>query len=315
MTYGNVAPMKHSATLNRGLHLALITSAFAVTALASRAARADDAVAPEWVDRKMSLPPLVIAVDGALAVGHWGVTITDPISGQSVSTGGTGGGFNAEGAIGIIPHLTVGARLIGLNFSDDSKISNAAGYGSAYDLQNTTPGGPYWSGADTFSNPMLWGRYEFLDTDAVELGVEARMFVPFDSGTRFGLMGGVPLAFHLPAKLRLDSGAFLGLGFYDSTLVYFHIPAQAWFQVTPQLFLGPLTGLTVAAIPGANAGTGGSNTLTSINLGFGIGYSVLPQLDIKVLPIYWPGINNDNGASNFGFSAGVEFRIDQLANR
>ena len=55
--------------------------------------------------------------------------------------------------------------------------------------------------------------------------------------------------------------------------------------------------------------------LDVIPLGFGIGYTVMPALDIKVLPLYWPGINNDNGITNFGMSAGVEFRLDALANR
>jgi hypothetical protein len=305
--------MKLEATLKP----ALIAAAFAAVAFSSAAARAEDT--PQFVDRKMSLPPLVIAIDGALAIGHWDVgAVPAPPAGIPVTlpaTSGTGLGFNAEGAIGIIPHLTVGARVIGLNFSDDSKTSNAAAYGQQYDLQQTPPSGALFSGGDTFSNPELWGRYQFLDLDQIEVGVEARLFVPFASNTRFGLMGGVPVSFHLPNVLRVDTGGYLGLGFYDSTFVYFHIPAQVWFQINPQVFLGPLTGLTVASFPGLNAGAGGSNTVTSIPLGFGVGYTVMPALDIKVLPIYWPGINNDNGISNFGFSAGVEFRLDQLANR
>jgi hypothetical protein len=306
--------MKLEATLKP----ALIAAAFAAVAFSSAAARAEDT--PQFVDRKMSLPPLVIAIDGALAIGHWDVgAVPAPPAGIPVTlpaTSGTGLGFNAEGAIGIIPHLTVGARVIGLNFSDDSKTSNAAAYGQQYDLQQTPPSGALFSGGDTFSNPELWGRYQFLDLDQIEVGVEARLFVPFASNTRFGLMGGVPVSFHLPNVLRVDTGGYLGLGFYDSTFVYFHIPAQVWFQINPQVFLGPLTGFTVQALPGLNTGPGGpSNTQVSIPLGFGVGYTVMPALDIKVLPIYWPGINNDNGVSNFGFSAGVEFRLDSLANR
>jgi hypothetical protein len=294
--------MKFEATLKA----AVITSAFASIALSSTSARAEDET--RWVDRKMSLPPLVIAIDGGLGLGHWDVsaTATDPQNGQTIteSTGGTGLGFNAEGSIGIIEHLTVGARVIGLNFSEDSKVSEASAYASAFDLQNVYP---FFSGADTFANPALWGRYQFVDMPNVEVGVEARIFVPFAEGTRVGLMGGVPVSIHLPGSFRLDTGGFVAIGAYDPVLFYFHIPAQAWFNVTDKLFLGPITGLSVASYA--------NNTTTSINLGFGIGYSVLPQMDIKVLPIYWPGINNDNGASNFGMSAGVEYRIDQLANR
>jgi hypothetical protein len=307
--------MKIEATL-KACKVAVLASAFASVAFSSTNARAEDT--PQFVDRKMSLPPLVIAIDGALALGHWDASVTVPNATggtTTVSSGGTGLGFNAEGAIGIIPHLTAGARVIGLNFSDDSKISNAAAYGQQYDLQQVPPSGALFSGQDTFSNPELWGRYQFVDLDQIEVGVEARLFLPFASNTKFGLMGGVPVSFHLPNVLRVDTGGYIGFGFYDSTFVYFHIPAQVWFQVNPQIFLGPLTGLTVASFPGVNAGAGGSNTVTSIPLGFGIGYTVMPALDIKVLPIYWPGINNDNGLGNFGMSAGVEFRLDALANR
>jgi hypothetical protein len=302
--------MKIEATLKA----AVFVSAVASVAFSSTSARADEDET-RWVDRKMSLAPLVIAIDGGLGLGHWdggnaaavntaGLTPAQIALLPNVSTSGTGIGFNAEGSIGIIEHLTVGARVIGLNFSQDSKISEASGYASAYDLQNIFP---LFAGGDTFNNPALWGRYQFVDMPNVEVGVEARIFVPFNEGSRFGLMGGVPVAIHLPGSFRLDTGGYVALGAYDPVLFYFHVPAQAWFNVTDSLFLGPLTALNVASFA--------NNTTTSISLGFGVGYTVLPQLDIKVLPIYWPGINNDNGVSNFGMSAGVEYRIDQLANR
>ncbi len=295
--------MKQDTTL-KSVGVALIAAGlFAGLTLTPRDARADDE--GMWVDRKQTLPPLIIAVDGGLGFGHWGSSVDTPAG--KLSTGGLGVGFNAEGSIGIIPHLTAGARVIGLNIGDDAKRSNAAGYASAYDLQTVTPGYPYFSGADTFQNPMLWARYEFVDTENVEVGAEARLFVPFAESTRLGLMGGVPVTIHLPGTLRVDTGGYVGIGTYDPILFYFHVPAQAWFNVTDKVFLGPLTGLNVASFS--------NTTITSINLGFGVGYSILPELDLKVLPIYWPGINNDDGISNFGFSVGVEYRIDKLANR
>ncbi|MEO8874968.1 MAG: hypothetical protein ABI461_05225, partial [Polyangiaceae bacterium] len=137
--------MKSGATLKTAVHVGLIASAFASTAFTATVARADDA--PSFVDRKMSLAPLVIAADGALGIGHYNY---GSIGNQSIS--GTGVGLNAEGSIGIIPHLTVGARVIGLNFGDDAKGSNAAAYGQMYDLQQATPSGALFSGHDTFSN-------------------------------------------------------------------------------------------------------------------------------------------------------------------
>src|SRR5450755_1921531 len=137
--------MKLDATLKAACHAGVIAGSFAAIALSARTARADDV---QWVDRKQTLPPLVIAVDGALGIGHYNL---GNFGNQSIS--GTGVGLNGEGSIGIIPHFTAGARVIGLNFGDDAKGSNAAGYGSIYDLQAQQL---YFSGADTFANPMLW---------------------------------------------------------------------------------------------------------------------------------------------------------------
>lgn len=297
----HVSPtMKQDTTLKSVGFVLIAAGLFAGLTLTSREARADDEGV--WVDHKQTLPPLIIAVDGGLGFGHWGFSVDTPAGKQS--TGGLGVGFDAEGAIGIIPHLTVGARVIGVNFGDDAKASGAAGYASTYDLQAGYAG---FSGVDTFNNPELWGRYEFLDTENVEVGAEARIFVPFADQTRVGLMGGIPVNIHLPGKLRVDTGGYVAIGAYDPVLFYFRVPAQAWFNVTDKVFLGPLTGLQVVSFS--------NNTTTSINLGFGVGYSILPELDLKVLPIYWPGINNDDGISNFGFSVGAEYRIDKLANR
>lgn len=272
---------------------------FATLSLTAASAKADDEGA--WVDRKQTLPPLVIAVDGGLGVGHYN------FGGNGASISGTGFGLNAEGSIGIIPHFTAGARVLGINFGDDAKIANAAGYASSYDLQNVFL--PF-SGADTFSNPELWARYEFVDMPNVEVSGEGRVYLPFDSNTRFVIEGGVPVAIHLPNTLRVDTGGYVAVGGYSGTLFYLHIPVQAWFNVTDKVFLGPITGLSFATLTDRS-----TDSQTALNLGFGVGYTVLPELDIKVLPIYWQGINLDNGVSNFGFSAGVEYRIDKLANR
>ncbi|MGH7284116.1 MAG: hypothetical protein ACRELY_21535 [Polyangiaceae bacterium] len=273
---------------------------FVALSFIPRAAHADDE--GSWVDRKQTLPPLVIAVDGGLGIAHW----------SAGNIGGTGFGLNGEGSIGIIPHFTAGARVIGINFSDDAKFSNAAGYASTFDMQNAFPF--FFSGADTFSNPELWARYEFLDMPNVEVSGEGRIYVPFASDSRFVVMAGLPVAIHLPQTLRVDTGAYFALGGYAGTLVYFHAPANVWFNVTEKLFLGPMTGISFFSI--ANGpGAGGNNSQTLLNLGFGGGYTVLPELDIKVVPIFWPGINVDNGVGNFGFSAGIEYRIDALANR
>ncbi len=257
--------------------------------LASTAIARNAAAAPEWVDRPLVLPKLNLELDASLAVGHYD---------RGPNASGTGPGLDFEAYIGIIHHLQLGFRQ-GVRLTDDAKVAGADNYGRMYDLQ------AFGTGGDTFANPEASVRYQFIDTDYFEMGVDGRLVLPFSEGTRFAFIAGVPLAVHLPHVLRLDTGGYIGFGFYDPTLVYFHIPASLWIQVS-QFYLGPVTALNVYNQRVNNV----TNAQTEVMVGFGFGYQPASWIDLKFLPIDWPAINRANGASNFGFSAGVSFHID-----
>lgn len=250
--------------------------------------------APEYVDRRLTLPKLNVAIDGSLAVGHFDF---GPAPGGENS--GTGPALDLEAYVGIIHHLQLGFRQ-GIRLTDEAKIAGADNYGRMYDLQG------FGNGGDTFANPEANVRYQFIDIDFFELGVDGRLVLPIAQGSRFAFLGGAPLAIHIPNVLRVDTGGYIGFGFYDPTLVYFHIPADLWVQLSPQFWLGPVTGLTVYN----QRVNGVTNEQTNVAVGFGMGYQIASWFDLKFLPIDWPAINQDRGVSNFGFSAGVELRIE-----
>ena len=262
----------------------------AASLLASAMIARDASAAPEWVDRPIVLPKLNLELDASLAIGHY----DNGQPGQS----GTGPGLDFEAYIGIMHHLQLGFRQ-GVRLTDDAKVDGADNYGRMYDLQS------FGQGGDTFANPEASVRYQFIDTEYFEMGVDGRLVLPFNTGTRFAFIAGVPLAVHLPHLLRLDTGGWIGFGFYDPTLVYFHIPADLWIQLS-QFHLGPVTALNVYNQRVNNV----THAQTDLMLGFGFGYQPASWIDLKFLPIDWPAINQPNGASNFGFSAGVAFHLD-----
>ena len=250
--------------------------------------------APPWVDRRLTLPKLNVAIDGALAVGHFDFGPT-----PRGENSGTGPALDLEAYVSVIRHLQLGFRQ-GIRLTDEAKIARADDYGRMYDLQG------FGNGGDTFANPEANVRYQFIDTEIFELGVDGRLVLPFAQGSRFAFLAGAPIAIHVPEILRIDTGGYIGFGFYDPTLVYFHIPADLWVQLSEHFWLGPVTGLTVYNVRNNNV----TNEQTNLSLGFGLGYQVTSWFDLRFLPIDWPAINQDRGVSNFGFSAGVEFRIE-----
>jgi hypothetical protein len=113
-------------------------------------------------------------------------------------------------------------------------------------------------------------------------------------------MMGVPLAFHLGRVARLDTGVYIPVLFADPTVTAFSLPLDAWFQVSPKLWLGPMTGVVV----GTN-----TNAPTNISLGFGLGYQVASFVDLKTMVLV-PDINHSPVFRAVGAGIGVQIRIE-----
>jgi len=108
-----------------------------------------------------------------------------------------------------------------------------------------------------------------------ELGIEGRATLPFETGSRVAAMFGMPVALHFGASVRLDTGLYLPVTLYDPVLFAVSVPLDIWFQVTPRLWLGPMTGLRFYHQGPADR--------TDLALGFGLGYSLARALDLKTM--------------------------------
>jgi hypothetical protein len=259
--------------------LSWLVAAATIAFLASAAGSAQ--AAPPWVDRHLTMPSGTWAFDLGLGVGHVPPQRDD-----------TAAGFNLEMAVAI-DRVELGLRT-GLRPGDDvARSIEADNYGRLYDRQTFDAGG------DVFANPEFRVRVAILRGPIVDLAVEGRIIVPTDRGNA-GLEPGLPLAFHFGDRVRLDTGVWLPILTGPNSFVAVSLPLDVWIQITPQLWLGPMTGFQVAPL-----GNGPSHSYVS--LGFGLGYQVASFVDFKTM-LLMPDINDDGRI--FGVGAGVQIRIE-----
>jgi hypothetical protein len=235
------------------------------------------AAAP-WVDRAITLPGRAWAFNFGLGLGH-------------VPGGGVGPGLNVEGAVSIAHGVQIGLRT-GLRFGDNARAAEADYFGRPFDTQT------FGTGRDTVANPEFHVRARLIESQAVEVGVEGRAYAPFSQG--FGILAGIPVAFHFGRVARLDTGVYVPILFYDPTRAYVSIPFLLWFQTSSRLWLGPMSGAIVDTDRGGR---------TMVPLGFGLGYAVTGSLDFKTQFLF-RDVAHGNSSEWWGFGAGLEVRID-----
>jgi hypothetical protein len=238
-----------------------------------------------YVARPITLPRFDWAFDFGLGIAH-------ADRGGRFQNSYTGPGLNFEMAVGITSAIELGFRG-GVRLNNDGRFIRADNYGRLYDTVT------FGTGGDTFSNPEFRITGAIVHAQVVEIALEGRVLLPFEAGTRFGGLFGVPFLFHIPPIMRLDLGFYLGDFFYDPNYPFFVIPARFWFQVSDRVWLGPITQLT--HVPATNT----ANFL----LGFGLGVQLHRIVDFKT-QFYFPAINEAQGARDFGVGAGVQIRIE-----
>lgn len=256
----------------------LVTLAVAVPASA----------APAWVERNITLPRHDVAFDIGLGIGH----VPNPSR--------VGPGMNLELGIGITHRLEIGFRT-GLRFGNDGRATAADHYGRLFDTET------YGDRLGAVANPEFRIRGAVVSGDVAEIALEGRAYLPFEDGSRFGVMFGVPLMFHVGNSVRLDTGLFVPVLFYDPTATVVSFPFQAWFQVSEKLWLGPMTGVRMSSGPAYAPFFPGDRT--QVLLGFGLGYQIARFLDWKS-EFLFPAINESGGAQVFGFGTGLALRIE-----
>ena len=234
--------------------------------------------AAPWVDRALTLPGRAWAFNFGLGIAH-------------VPQNGLGPGFNIEGAVSVAHGVEIGIRT-GLRIGDVARVGRADIFGRPFETET------YGTGSDPVANPEFHIRARLIESQAVEVGIEGRVYTPFSDG--FGIMPGVPLAFHFGRTARLDTGVFVPILFYDPTRTLVSFPLHLWFQTSNRLWLGPMTGARVETTSGNR---------TSVPLGFGLGYSVTSTVDFKTQFLFWD-VAHGNSAEYWGFGAGLEIRIE-----
>ena len=253
-----------------------------VILLASATVRPTYAAGP-WVDRSITLPRHDWAFDFGLGIGH-----------LDAPNSPTGAGLNLEGAVGVTRRLEIGLRT-GFRFGNDGRATKADEYGRLFDRQT------FGTNHSNVANPEFRIRGAVVESAVVELALEGRATLPFEDNARFGMMFGLPLAFHLGNTVRLDTGVYVPVVLYDPTLFAISVPLDVWIQATARLWLGPMTGI--------RAYHQGQFENTDWSLGFGLGYSITRALDLKAM-LLMPGINHPEGARNFGVGVGIQVRIE-----
>jgi hypothetical protein len=250
--------------------------------------------APPWVDRPDTLPAGNWSFDFGLGIGH----VPPPPAGES----DTGVGVNFDMAVGITDRIELGLRT-GLRVGDGwARGIHADEYGRLFDRE-------YVDGADGWgANPELRILGALVRADLVELGLEGRVFVPVESNDA-AIEFGMPVAFHIGRRVRLDTGVWIPVFIpppgYNAS-VGLSAPLDVWIQVSPRVWLGPMTGLVWGSVnspPNPVIPSGPA----AVTLGFGFGYEITRAVDFKA-----QFLDRDlfNDYRFFGLGAGVQIRIE-----
>jgi hypothetical protein len=268
----------------------LVVCAVALVAFFSaKASRA----ATEWVDRGLTMRQLGVSFDLGVGAAH-----TGGADGEAVDTGV---GLNLEAALGILDNLEIGLRT-GVRMGDGAEATQADQQGRLFDLET------YGTGGSVLANPELRLLGRVLDLSVVEIGVEGRVYAPFEAGTRFSFMLGAPVRLHFGRIVRIDTGVYVPFVFYAPGggavvgTASVNVPAEFWFQVTPSFFIGPLTEIR---LNNDDAGLGVDHG-AGILLGVGLGYQISRFADLKVA-FDFPRINI---GADFGAGAGLGLHFD-----
>ena len=250
--------------------------------------------ASQWIFRGLTLPRGDVALDLGLGLGHEpGV----PVAGADRST--TGFGLNLEIAFGVSHDLELGFRT-GTRFGVDGEVTRADRYGRPWDTE--APARAY--GGDSLANPELRMRWAVAQGSTLQLGLEGRVYLPIEAGTRAAVMFGLPLRLRLGAA-RIDTGVYVPVIFTDPTSTEVSFPFHLWIQASPTLWLGPLLWVRI----GNDGNTGNRSGHTEYPLGFGLGLGLTRGIDLRTWVLF-PDINGDAAARRFGAGVALQIRFE-----
>lgn len=238
--------------------------------------------APAFVSRPITLPYHDAAFDVGAGIAH------DDRGAQSA----TAIGVHLEGAFAVGHRFELGVRT-GMRPANSYRDLRADEFGRLFDRET------FAAGADTVANPELRLRVAPIRGYAMELALEGRAVFPIERGTRFGLMFGMPLAFHVARDVRIDTGFFIPVVFSSPSSYGLSIPVHVWFQVARDVALGPVVGLALTR-PSRDTG---------LSIGFGLAYAVTGSIDLKTM-LLLPRADQGELSRDFGGGIGLQFRAE-----
>ncbi len=227
-------------------------------------------VGSDYISRPLVLPEGVLRLDGGPRRPYGGGQVMP--AGQlqfQVNRGGEDFAYLVPGAgIGAYDDLELGA-VWPLRLSPDLNLLDLSAYGK-YSLQR----------------------------GSVEVAGYAEVRIPIQD--EFELTGGVPVYVHLSNAMRVETGGFVRLSFGDGTPVTLHVPVSLPIQVSPEVFVGPETGIEIRDFDAVAVPLG---VIAGYTLGGGISslgdlFARLTLADIT------------HGADTIRFDAGVELFFD-----
>jgi hypothetical protein len=273
-------------TIRRWKRSLFVATTFAALGLAAREADA----APPWVNRGLTLP----AHDWAFDVG-FGLAHDDGSHVIANPPPLTAAGFNFEFAVGLVEDIELGVRT-GVRLTNEVRVPAADEYGRLWDRQT------FGTLTDVMANPEVRLRGRIVHGTVAELALEGRVTLPIEQGSDAGVLFGMPLLFHVGRKVRFDTGFYVPIVFYRPTYWAISLPFQAWFQVTPKIWLGPHFGVKIERREQFI-------DQTDVEFGFGFGYQIARWVDLKTMFLF-PHLNHQAGARDFGAGVGFQLRIE-----
>lgn len=193
------------------MRLGFVVAASVLT-LAGEAA-AQGAYPVRLVSRPQTLPARAGRVDGSFQVQ--GVSACAMVLGRTVCESSTVTGLHLGGGIGLLDQLEVGAVVAPLQLSPDF----------------------------AYGNPLLYGRFQFMRADQLQLSAQAAVTIPVRSGSRLSFEVGVPLWYNFSDALQLRTGLFYQGTFGDSYAHSVRLPLVLNFNLNDNVHIAGLTGV------------------------------------------------------------------------
>lgn len=232
----------------------------------------------EWVHRDLVLPRGEVALDIGLGIGHAPL----PFGGSE-----SGLGLNLELHAGLARDVELGIRT-GFRLNTGGQDTQADSYGRPFDTET------YGTAFDRVANPELYARWGIARGPNAALGFELRAILPFETGSRFGMVLGLPVVLRT-GILRIDTGIYVPILFYDPTVSALSVPFHLWIQASPSLWLGPLFGIRVYTHGGG----------TEYPVGIGLGTMLAWNVDLR----FWFLFPNVDYNEYYGGGVALQIRF------